>query len=491
MTAPALMSALSIDESADQQAPAMAAFTPAYDSPPLAVASPMPFQELARSFGSASPGTGGVNEQEDARRRRRPSAGRKTDFEPRVPSTTAEVRVAENPAGALATVTSSIQRELEAGDTLVVWLVDASISLENDRRLMAQHMESFYRSIGAFDVNDRRDGSRLMNAIVAFGAGAEQILEPREFGIRVCSKLTEIPVDATGLENVMTTVRTAVQRYRGPRRRDRMMIVIITDESGDDVDQLEPTIQFCRDYSVPVHVIGPSAVFGAERGSHAWTEPATGDTYLLPVKRGPDTALPERAWLPYWHESDLPPWRNQGVVSASGTEWYGGAYRERLVTCFGPYPLTRLALETGGSFTMLDREADRSHYRLDDMREYMPEYTSVEDYRHTLAERPLRALLASVAEMTMQPQVAETLLPPPMVFINGRQYYYPFKSVPQYIPPGDFPQQFRAELVKERQVTTARIRLVKELLAPFDARSEEWEAEYRKEPSRRCAPPST
>ncbi len=309
LTTPSLMSALATNQAADEQVPAMATFTPQLDSPAVPVGRPMSADELARSFGTELPGNGGTGERAGSRQQR---AGSRMDVSPRAPSTTDEVRIADNAVVALASVTSSIERELEEGDTLVVWLVDASISLEHDRLLMAEHMESFYRSIGAFDNKQQREGSQLMNAVVAFGGRVRPILEPRKFGIQVCNKLTQIPFDPSGLEYVMKAVQTALQRYRGPRRDDRMMIVIITDESGDDVDQLEATIQHCRQYSVPVHVIGPSAVLGAERGSHAWTEPRSGETYLLPVDRGPDTALPQRAWLPYWHESDLPPCARQG-----------------------------------------------------------------------------------------------------------------------------------------------------------------------------------
>ena len=39
------------------------------------------------------------------------------------------------------------------------------------------------------------------------------------------------------------------------------------DESGDDLLQLERTIQLCGDEGVVVHVVGPSAVMGCQKGS--------------------------------------------------------------------------------------------------------------------------------------------------------------------------------------------------------------------------------
>lgn len=405
---------------------------------------------------------------------------------PHAPSGTSEVREAENPGGALSPVTIAIKQELEQGHTLVVWLADASISLAADRALMAQHMVSFYESLGAYDVNDQRDGTRLMNAVMAFGSGAREVLAPNRFGKKACAKLADIPVDNSGVENVMSAVQRALGRYRrGVRFGERMMIVIITDESGDDTVQLESTIELCRESHVPVHVIGPSAVFGAQWGSHAWKNPATGHEYMLPVLRGPDTALPQRAWLPYWHESLVPPWRQNLVQIASATSWYGGPYRERLVSGFGPYALTRLALQTGGSFTVLDREGDRSRFRLEDLRDYLPHYGSLAEYNQSLAGRPLRLAVSHVAVATLEPRLANALTPPRMSFVGARHHFYPFKSYNVYVEPSAFAQRLAADLKIEERVTAGKQELLMALAGVFNEPDIDWEREYADEKSAR------
>ena len=114
----------------------------------------------------------------------------------------------------------------------------------------------------------------------------------------------------------------------------------------------------CRQQDAIIHVVGPNAVFGSERGTHLWRDSGTGFTFQLPVKRGPETSLPERLMLPYWHGFQFPPAMMNGNLVGQDLPWYGGAMREGMLSGFGPYALTRLALQTGGTFTVLNRPGD-------------------------------------------------------------------------------------------------------------------------------------
>ncbi|HEX3872349.1 MAG TPA: hypothetical protein VHV77_18015, partial [Pirellulales bacterium] len=62
-------------------------------------------------------------------------------------------------------ITGGLRTELDAGDLLIVWLFDASLSLQDDRQQVAARLEPFYRQL-----DGRREQSHLlMNAAVAFG----------------------------------------------------------------------------------------------------------------------------------------------------------------------------------------------------------------------------------------------------------------------------------------------------------------------------------
>ena len=119
--------------------------------------------------------------------------------------------------------------------------------------------------------------------------------------------------------------------------------------SGDDVNLLEPTIEICRRANVRISVVGPTAVLGAQEGSHFWIHPS-GQQFYLPVVKGPDAALLERLRWPYWWETQLPAWHATAVGTRGEYQgWYGGEQLAAMSSGFPPYALTRLALETGGT----------------------------------------------------------------------------------------------------------------------------------------------
>jgi hypothetical protein len=377
---------------------------------------------------------------------------------------------------------------MERGDTIVVWLFDASISLIGDRPQMAARLEEFFRSIRGFD-ESRSEAQReheLMHAVIAYGATTREMVPPTRFGAKVVSALEEVPVDVTGLENVMSAIQEAVLYYRGKKqRKDRMLIMVWTDESGDDTPLLEETIALCRKGRASVHVVGPSAVFGAEQGTHHWVDPPTGHEFLLPVKRGPDTSLPERILLPYWYEHSLPPWGQDGAQVARNVPWYGGAYREGLLSGVGPYALTRLCMQTGGTYTLYDREADRSPFRLEDMRPYLPSYDSPAEYVASLEEYPLRQAVSNAVMLSIQHQRA--LLPPALRCIARRSNRYPFEVRGSgYIHPVEFRLRLGEFLVAEQIRAARSYAVVERALREFDDRRKvSMDSEYGREESPR------
>ena len=138
--------------------------------------------------------------------------------------------------------------------------------------------------------------------------------------------MRKLPVDPSGLENVFSAVALAARRYGGSVKR-QLLLVVWTDESGDDILLLEPTIALCKKEKVVVSAIGPTAVLGAEEGSHSYVHPPNGQLYFLPVKKGPDAAFPERLRWPYWWSTSLPAWHNDIGTRARFEGWYGGRQR--------------------------------------------------------------------------------------------------------------------------------------------------------------------
>jgi hypothetical protein len=281
------------------------------------------------------------------------------------------------------------------------------------------------------------------------------------------------------MEQTMSAVNHVVQFYRGSKRRkERMIVVLLTDESGDDGRAIEETVQNCRQNGVAVHVIGPTAVMGLEEGAQLWTSNAN-QRFLLKVKRGPETCLPERVFLPYWHELRLSAWRPD-VRPADSVPWYGGEYREGVLSGFGPYTLTRLALQTGGSYTRFDQGGD-ARYDPERLRPYFPEYGSLAEYQASIRDRPLRLFVARAAAMTMVE--SRNFVPLRMMYFGTRSRQFPFDVVSHYIDPGKFRRQLGDAITFEDNRATIAAQRIEALLqdfADFDL-----EYEYAKEKSPR------
>ena len=406
-------------------------------------------------------------------------------WEIRQPATTEAISAAYDVAAAFEPIEKAIRSEIDQGDTLVVWLMDASISLQLNRNLLARRIAEFQTSIGLATREEglrSRDSERqLFTSVVAFGRNVVEVQGPTLTGLRAVDAIARLPNDTSGVERTMYAVNQVVRLYRGKRRSERMIIIVLTDESGDDGLALEATIANCRKNGVAVHVIGPTAVMGLEEGSQLWTVPANGRPlqFLLRVNRGPETCLPERALLPYWHESPLTAWR-PGVRPADSVPWYGGEYREGVLSGFGPYALTRLALQTGGSYTLYDR-GENDRYDQNQLRRYFPEYDSLFEYQASIQDRPLRMFVAEAAAATLRE--SEIFTPLSMMFFGSRSTKYPYAPMSVYMEPLTFPRKLKNALVLEQRKAQRASQRIDMLLGQIA--EPELEYEYAKEESPR------
>ena len=144
----------------------------------------------------------------------------------------------------------------------------------------------------------------------------------------------DIPVDESGIELTFTAVAEAARKYQkfrtgNPRRN--VMLIVVTDEAGNDEDRQEAAIDICKRYAMPVYVIGVPAPFGQRQAFVHYVDPdpkyAASD---LPVDQGPESAMPENVQLGF-SGRDFDP----RVAIDSG---------------FGPYGLTRLCVATHGIY---------------------------------------------------------------------------------------------------------------------------------------------
>lgn len=315
---------------------------------------------------------------------------------------TTRVEEATSTTSVAATLKGELKSISEDGDAVVVWMLDQSLSMQLDIKNLARDLNETLLEI------ERDKTTAMTHYVVAFGSDVRLLQNATDDGQAVANAIFNLPPDLSGIENTFQATEWCVAnllgsprwRARGKRLERQKLLVIWTDESGDDYLRIEQTIQTCLAANVRVDIIGPSAVLGAQNGFTAYTHPENNVVYQLPVHRGPDSAYPQKLSLGYWYrgvpsnydELTRGPWPGSNVGM-------GGSNFDTLLSGFSPYALTRLARQTGGRYTIFDRPADRAPFRLADVKDYMPEYDSLAEIEVGLLRQPLRQIvLASAAE---------------------------------------------------------------------------------------------
>ncbi len=317
-------------------------------------------------------------------------------------------------AGAVDRLTFEILQSLEERPTLVVWLFDQSGSLHRQRREIRDRFDRIYTELGIVSKAEqeqkgpkRMDHSApLLTSIIGFGGNVTLYTEtPTQDVAEIKSIVDNIQVDSSGVEKVFTAITSATDQYKtlrrsrggnGPQRN--VLFVVVTDERGDDENQLEASIKSCRQWGIPVYVIGVPAPFGRKHTMVKYVDPDPKydqSPQWAQVDQGPESFLPERV--------------NVGFT---------GNFQEEPVidSGFGPYSLTRLCYETGGIYFTVhpNRNVNRAvkrneveayasdlQYFFDPliMSRYRPDYLSQEDYVQKVKASPLRKALVTAAQM--------------------------------------------------------------------------------------------
>lgn len=340
--------------------------------------------------------------------------------------------------GAVDRITHEIARNLEEKNVIVVWLMDASISLIPERKAVAENLERVFSEINKLGVVK---SDELVHAVVAWGQEPKPLLEPTSDTKKVVEAIRGVATDESGIENVFTAVQFAIDRYKSriTQQRRKMMIVVWTDESGDDYRLIDPVVGNCQRLAIPVYTVGPSSMFGKEIGTRPYVHPENGQTYFLPMNRGPETIHQEQIEMPFW---------------------FAGSQYDNLHSGLGPFALTRLAYETGGAYFIKDDPKDISPFKVQTMIRYAPEYDSVANYVQRVKASPLRRAIMQAVEITRQRKLRGT----PRL---------------EFAPTGN---TFQQELQEAQQTSAINLGILEQALQPF---GRGFEKEYELEKSAR------
>ncbi len=201
--------------------------------------------------------------------------------------------------GAVDRVADEILRRLEKGRTLVVWAFDASGSLVAERERLAKHIETVYTHITQLDEKEPRRRRRPADGGRRLRPGPQGDDRRPDRRQRRRSSAPSAPSRSTrpGVETTFQTVAEIVRkwgRYKDAKGNAyQTMVIVVTDEVGDDEDHLEEAIDVATEAKVPVYVLGSQAIFGRVEGQHGLHRPQ--DQADLPQPPGPPGARERHA----------------------------------------------------------------------------------------------------------------------------------------------------------------------------------------------------
>jgi len=256
--------------------------------------------------------------------------------------------------------------------TLVVWLFDQTESAMDVRSQVAARLAQAYElfdqiEFGPPSTGDEATQPWLTTAVGAFAAETEFVLqEPTSERQAVIDAVSSIRTGAGGEEHTFGAIAETVERF-GPRaaqEQRRLILVVATDETGDDDERVDELVPRLRKAAIPLYVIGMPAPFGSRESLSGIVAVEA----FRPVRQGPESLEGEVLNLGGW-QADWKP-----VDSG-----------------FGPFGLSRLALASGGRFLAMRPVAAYDPVKL---AAYAPDYVTRARYEEMLqANRARRAVV--------------------------------------------------------------------------------------------------
>ncbi|MES2791263.1 MAG: vWA domain-containing protein [Planctomycetota bacterium] len=321
----------------------------------------------------------------------------------------------EGYGAALSRVTQEVVRHMRDNRVLVVWLFDESESMKDDQQEIKEQFHKVYEELGIVEKQDKsiktaasKDKDILQTMIYGYGAKLHELMKAPSSDLKeIRAAIDKIDNDPSGIENTCMAISTVVDKF-GPlarRQKRKLIIVLVTDESGNDGQNIDATIDKVKRNETPVYIMGREAVFGYPYATLRWKEPKTQLDFWLQIDRGPETAMPE-------------------ALQFDGLHARWDAYSSG----FGPYEQVRIAKESGGVFFVLPGEEqnlvgqaaiDQRKFQFYDMKEYLPWLVSRREYVEDRKKSKFRETMW---------EVIASLNPHTDPELNIQELHYPFSK---------------------------------------------------------------
>ena len=319
---------------------------------------------------------------------------------------TGEVGAAvEGYGAAMGIITQEILRMMREQPVTVVWLFDESGSMVDDRKEIRENYIRVYQELGIAEQQNKKDSRRnrgsnpLLTVVASYGKTIHQLTPKPTANVELIkAAIDKVPVDTSGEENMCQSVRDVISSYTKMARSRKLAVILVSDESGDDGANVQQAVDAARRANAPIYVMGRESMFGYPYGRQRYVYEDKAkkirETFLLRVRRGPETAFPECL---QW-DGLRPNWGGQSAG-------------------FGPYEQVRMAKETGGIFFVLPgneanlvsrNENEKRKYEFLALRPYSPLLLSRRQYAAERDKSPFRKAIWNVV-LELNPQKNEIL----------------------------------------------------------------------------------
>lgn len=233
----------------------------------------------------------------------------------------------QSTGGALDRLTAEIVNNASNKNLHVVWLFDASISLSHQRNYINSRLEKILKEV-EFSKNASYS---IVHSIFSFGLSYNKLCNPTDNIQTLQDSIASIQLDLSGTENIFEAVYRLSNEYG--KKDPRLMIIVFTDEVGDDIKYLDQASSSCRKKGTSVYVVGSPSPFGKSKAQFKYVDPDPNfdqKERWVEITQGPETLYPMIL--------DLHTLPIDDEVLDSG---------------YGPFGLCSLCSETGGIYFSL------------------------------------------------------------------------------------------------------------------------------------------
>lgn len=275
---------------------------------------------------------------------------------------------------------------LEDRPTLAIWLFDRTAASSTQRMTVTRRLEDVFKGFDKLRKDGHKafanesNGPPLLSVIAAYGKTCDILTaEPTADTDALTKALADIREEAEGEVNTFAAIKTVLDeflKYRTEKKR-LIMLTVVSAQRGDDTAKVDELVSTFEKYAIPCYAIGVPAPFGRDGALSSSPVMAGGK----PVQVGPESYAKEMIDLDF---------RNMNGP-------------ELLDSGFGPFALSRLAKESGGSYLIVRNSGGfgggARRFDSKTMAKYAPDYVTKADYEALLNENKCRMALHNAAKL--------------------------------------------------------------------------------------------